>query len=109
MLEPATLATLLLTEQAPAAPGPLAGKRLVITAGPTREPIDPVRYISNHSSGKMGYAIARAAAAAGARVVLISGPVNLPAPDEVEVRQAITAEDMLKQSETAVSEGCDIF
>lgn len=109
MLEPATLATLILTEQAPAAPGPLAGKRLVITAGPTREPIDPVRYISNHSSGKMGYAIARAAAAAGARVVLISGPVNLPAPDEVEVRQAITAEDMLKQSETAVSEGCDIF
>ncbi|WP_303291687.1 bifunctional phosphopantothenoylcysteine decarboxylase/phosphopantothenate--cysteine ligase CoaBC [Marinobacter sp. SS5-14b] len=109
MLEPGALATLIQTEQSPVAAGPLAGKRLVITAGPTREPIDPVRYISNHSSGKMGYAIARAAAAAGASVVLISGPVSLAAPEGVEVRHAVTAADMLRQSEGAVSEGCDIF
>ena len=109
MLEPGALATLILTEQPPVTAGPLAGKRLVITAGPTREPIDPVRYISNHSSGKMGYAIAGAAAAAGARVILVSGPVSLAVPDGVEVRHAITAADMLGQSEGAVSEGCDIF
>jgi len=109
MLEPGALATLIQAEQSPVAAGPLAGKRLVITAGPTREPIDPVRYISNHSSGKMGYAIARAAAAAGASVVLISGPVSLAAPEGVEVRHAVTAADMLRQSEGAVSEGCDIF
>ncbi|MDX1458047.1 MAG: bifunctional phosphopantothenoylcysteine decarboxylase/phosphopantothenate--cysteine ligase CoaBC, partial [Marinobacter sp.] len=64
--------------------GPLSGLRLVITAGPTREPIDPVRYITNHSSGKMGYALAAAAQAAGAEVTLVSGPVNLPVPSGVE-------------------------
>ncbi|WP_372965192.1 bifunctional phosphopantothenoylcysteine decarboxylase/phosphopantothenate--cysteine ligase CoaBC [Marinobacter sp.] len=109
MLEPHVLATLILTEQVPGVAGPLAGKRLVITAGPTREPIDPVRYISNHSSGKMGYAIAEAAVASGAHVVLVSGPVNLAAPEGVNVRSAMTAEDMLRESEQAVSEGCDIF
>ena len=60
--------------------GALSGKRVFITAGPTREALDPVRYISNHSSGKMGYALAEAAVDAGAKVTLISGPVNLPAP-----------------------------
>ena len=61
--------------------GALAGKRVVITAGPTREALDPVRYISNHSSGKMGYALAQAAVDAGASTTLVSGPVSLPIPD----------------------------
>ena len=60
--------------------GPLAGKRVLVTSGPTSEPIDPVRYIANRSSGKQGHAIAAAAAAAGAEVVLVTGPVNLPDP-----------------------------
>ncbi len=73
----------------------LAGKTVLITAGPTVEPIDSVRYISNYSSGKMGYALAEAAAAAGARVVLVSGPVALAAPAGVEVVPVKTARDML--------------
>ncbi|MEX2476273.1 bifunctional phosphopantothenoylcysteine decarboxylase/phosphopantothenate--cysteine ligase CoaBC [Marinobacter sp.] len=89
--------------------GRLAGKRVVITAGPTREPIDPVRYISNHSSGKMGYAMAAAARAAGAKVILVSGPVTIPAPAGVVVRPVITAEDMLAEASRAVDEGCDLF
>lgn len=72
----------------------LRGVRAVVTAGPTREPIDPVRYISNRSSGKMGYAIARALTAAGAKVTLISGPVNLPVPFGVDVQHVETAGDM---------------
>lgn len=75
--------------------GALAGRTVLVTAGPTVEPIDSVRYISNYSSGKMGYAIAGAAAAAGARVVLVSGPVALAAPDGVEVVPVKTARDML--------------
>ncbi|GGC63814.1 bifunctional phosphopantothenoylcysteine decarboxylase/phosphopantothenate--cysteine ligase CoaBC [Marinobacter halophilus] len=109
MLEPEALAHLIRQGSSGAAEGVLTGQRLVITAGPTREPIDPVRYISNHSSGKMGYAIAGAAARAGARVIVISGPVNLDAPDGVEVRPVVTADDMLRESERAVSEGCDVF
>ena len=66
---------------------PLAGKRIVITSGPTHEPIDPVRYIANRSSGKQGHAIAAAAAAAGAEVVLVSGPVNVPDPVGVQNHQ----------------------
>ena len=65
--------------------GQLSGKKVVITAGPTREAIDPVRYISNHSSGKMGYSIAAAAVEAGAQVTIISGPVALSAPDRCTV------------------------
>lgn len=80
-------------EGAPA--GSLAGRMVLVTAGPTVEPIDSVRFISNYSSGKMGYAIAEAAAAAGARVVLVSGPVALPAPAGVEVVPVKTARDML--------------
>ena len=72
----------------------LSGKKLVITAGPTREAIDPVRYISNHSSGKMGYALAEAAIEAGAEVTLISGPVNLQAPERCTVIPVISAADM---------------
>ena len=75
--------------------GSLAGRTVLVTAGPTVEPIDSVRYISNYSSGKMGYAIAEAAAAAGARVVLVSGPVALAAPTGVEVVPVKTARDML--------------
>ncbi|MDH5444291.1 MAG: bifunctional phosphopantothenoylcysteine decarboxylase/phosphopantothenate--cysteine ligase CoaBC [Gammaproteobacteria bacterium] len=75
--------------------GSLAGKTVLITAGPTREPIDPVRFISNHSSGKMGYAIAEAAVEAGARVILVSGPTALPVPDRVELVNVETANQML--------------
>ena len=75
--------------------GALAGRTVLVTAGPTVEPIDSVRYISNYSSGKRGYAIAEAAAAAGARVVLVSGPVALAAPAGVEVVPVKTARDML--------------
>ena len=89
--------------------GALSGKSVVITAGPTREPIDPVRYISNHSSGKMGYALADAARRAGARVILVSGPVTLTPPHGVNVRQVLTAEDMLREASGAVDEGCDLF
>ncbi|MGI6245373.1 MAG: phosphopantothenoylcysteine decarboxylase [Pseudochelatococcus sp.] len=74
---------------------PLAGKRVLVTSGPTHEPIDPVRYIANRSSGRQGHAIAGAAARAGAQVVLISGPVNLPDPEGVTVRRVTTARDML--------------
>jgi phosphopantothenoylcysteine decarboxylase/phosphopantothenate--cysteine ligase len=81
----------------------LAGQHVVITAGPTREPIDPVRYISNHSSGKMGYAIARAAHEAGARVTLVSGPVSIESPDGVNVKFVETAEQMLEACKQATS------
>jgi phosphopantothenoylcysteine decarboxylase/phosphopantothenate--cysteine ligase len=105
MLEPAALFELITADSQ----GPLSGKRVVITAGPTREPLDPVRYISNHSSGKMGYALAEAARAAGAEVVLVSGPVALEAPSGVERRLVTTAQEMLDESGRAVDEGCDIF
>ena len=72
----------------------LEGETVLITAGPTQEPLDPVRYISNRSSGKMGYALAEAAAARGARVILISGPVHLPPPRGVEVVGVRTAVEM---------------
>ena len=74
--------------------GKLAGKKVVITAGPTREAIDPVRYISNHSSGKMGYALAQAVAEAGANCVLVSGPVNLSAPVNVKTVSVNSAAEM---------------
>jgi phosphopantothenoylcysteine decarboxylase/phosphopantothenate--cysteine ligase len=76
------------------APKDLVGETILVTAGPTREAIDPVRYISNYSSGKMGYAIAKAAHQRGARVILISGPVAIPAPLGVEVVDVVTAEEM---------------
>lgn len=90
--------------------GALAGKTVLVTAGPTVEPIDAVRYISNYSSGKMGYAIAEAAAALGARVVLVSGPVAQPAPVGVEVVPVKTARDMLAAaSETFPAADAAIF
>jgi phosphopantothenoylcysteine decarboxylase / phosphopantothenate---cysteine ligase len=87
----------------------LAGKRVLVTAGPTREPIDPVRFISNHSSGKQGYAIAAAAKAAGADVTLISGPVALAAPLGVKLVKVETAQDMLKATEEALPADIAIF
>jgi phosphopantothenoylcysteine decarboxylase/phosphopantothenate--cysteine ligase len=72
----------------------LEGDTVLITAGPTQEPIDPVRFLSNRSSGKMGYALAEAAAARGARVILVSGPVDLPAPRGVERIPVRTAQEM---------------
>ena len=88
--------------------GILSGKRVVITAGPTREALDPVRYLSNNSSGKMGYALARAASDAGAVTTLVSGPVNLEAPDHVEVISIESAQEMLEAC-LAHTGDCDIF
>lgn len=82
----------------------LQGRHLVITAGPTREAIDPVRYISNHSSGKQGFALAAAAAAAGARVTLIAGPVALPTPPGVTRVDVDSARDMLAAARRAVGD-----
>ncbi len=87
----------------------LAGRRLVITAGPTREAIDPVRYISNYSSGKMGYALAAAAAQAGARVTLISGPVALTCPAGVDRVEVTSALEMHDATHAAIATECDIF
>lgn len=86
----------------------LAGKTLLVTAGPTREEIDPVRFLSNYSSGKMGYAIAEAASHRGARVVLVSGPVNLPEPHGVETIQVASAMEM-HQAVMAEAEHADII
>jgi phosphopantothenoylcysteine decarboxylase / phosphopantothenate---cysteine ligase len=88
---------------------PLAGKRIVITAGPTHEPIDPVRYIANRSSGKQGFAIARAAADAGAKVTLISGPVSLPDPAGVSVVHVESARDMLAAMQAALPADATVF
>jgi len=88
---------------------PLAGRRMIVTAGPTHEPIDPVRYIANRSSGKQGYAIARAAAAAGAEVTLVSGPVTLPDPPGVRTVRIETARDMLRAVEAALPSDIGVF
>lgn len=89
--------------------GPLAGKHVVVTSGPTREPIDPVRYIANRSSGRQGHAIAAAAAAAGARVTLVSGPVDIADPVGVEVVHVETARQMLAGVEAALPADIAIF
>src|SRR5947209_9342441 len=90
-------------------PHPLAGKRILITAGPTHEPIDPVRYIANRSSGKQGFAIAAAAQAAGAEVILISGPVELRDPAGVTVKHVECAREMLHRVEAALPVDIAIF
>ncbi len=84
----------------------LAGKHVLVSAGPTQERIDPVRYITNRSSGKMGYAIAEAAAARGARVTLVSGPVTLPVPEGVERVNVISSQDMFEAVHAAF-DNCD--
>lgn len=88
--------------------GVLQGKKVVITAGPTREALDPVRYISNHSSGKMGYALAAAAIEAGADVTLISGPVALSIPEKCQGILVMSADEM-QQAALEFAEGADIF
>ena len=86
----------------------LAGQHVVITAGPTREALDPVRYVSNHSSGKMGFALAEACRDAGARVTLIAGPVSLATPKGIERINISSARDLLAESLRVVDAGCDI-
>ena len=85
-----------------------AGVRVLLTAGPTREPIDPVRYLSNRSSGRMGYALATAFHEAGAQVTLVSGPTALPEPWGIRVRRVETSRDMLEQVMAEIP-GCTIF
>jgi phosphopantothenoylcysteine decarboxylase/phosphopantothenate--cysteine ligase len=97
MLEPHELVALCIAEEQPQL---LAGKTITITAGPTREPLDPVRFISNHSSGKMGYALAEAALQLGAKVNLISGPVTIKAPTGVNLINIESAEELLTESLT---------
>jgi phosphopantothenoylcysteine decarboxylase/phosphopantothenate--cysteine ligase len=87
----------------------LAGKRIIVTSGPTHEPIDPVRYIANRSSGKQGHAIATAAAAAGAEVVLVSGPVNLPDPPGIVIVKVWTAQQMFDAVEAGLPADAAIF
>ena len=108
MLEPGAIAAAVFDLGISKGEGLLAGKKVVVTAGPTREPIDPVRYISNRSSGKMGYAIARAAVAQDADVVLISGPVNLPEPPGIDVRNVLSAQEMYEAAHDVIKDA-DIF
>jgi phosphopantothenoylcysteine decarboxylase/phosphopantothenate--cysteine ligase len=109
MAEPLEIAEAVQSLLRPAPPRPLAGKRVVITAGPTHEPIDPVRYIANRSSGKQGFAIAAAARAAGADVQLIAGPVELDAPKGVAVTYVESARQMLAAVEAALPADVAIF
>ncbi|HTX25357.1 MAG TPA: bifunctional phosphopantothenoylcysteine decarboxylase/phosphopantothenate--cysteine ligase CoaBC [Steroidobacteraceae bacterium] len=106
MLEPDELAQLAASVLVPH--GPFAGRRVLITAGPTRERIDPVRFVSNRSSGRMGFAVAEAARAAGAEVVMVSGPVALPTPAGVRRIDVESAADMLSAVLEQVP-GADIF
>jgi len=89
--------------------GPLAGKSALVTAGPTHEPIDPVRYLANRSSGKQGYAIASALAGLGADVTLISGPVSLPAPSGLRVIAVETAREMLDATKSSLPADIAVF
>ncbi|MCA3280976.1 MAG: bifunctional phosphopantothenoylcysteine decarboxylase/phosphopantothenate--cysteine ligase CoaBC [Roseomonas sp.] len=101
LIEPAALLEAVQAALTPAA-RPLQGRHVLVTSGPTHEPIDPVRYIANRSSGKQGHAIATALAALGARVTLVSGPVALPDPPGVTVRRVESARDMLAACEAAL-------
>jgi phosphopantothenoylcysteine decarboxylase/phosphopantothenate--cysteine ligase len=109
MAEPLEIASAAQRLLRPPQPRPLQGKRVLITAGPTHEPIDPVRYIANRSSGKQGFAIAAAAQAAGADVTLVSGPVDLDDPKGVTVKHVESARDMLRQVEAALPADIAIF
>ena len=111
MAEPAELLAAILAQLSTSAAhnGPLAGRHVLVTAGPTHEPIDPVRYIANRSSGKQGFALARAAAALGARVTLISGPVGLPDPAGVDTHRIQTAAEMLAVAVAALPADIAIF
>jgi phosphopantothenoylcysteine decarboxylase/phosphopantothenate--cysteine ligase len=108
MLEPDAIAAAVFNLTCGKGKGLLEGCKIVITAGPTREAIDPVRYITNRSSGKMGYAIASAAVAQGAQVVLLSGPVSLAEPPGMEVVNVESAKEMFAATHEAIG-GADIF
>lgn len=109
MAEPMEILAAIEQALAPAAAGPLAGRHVLVTSGPTHEPIDPVRYIANRSSGKQGHAIAAAAAAAGARVTLVSGPVTVPDPAGVTTLHVESARDMLAAVNAALPADIAIF
>ena len=109
MAEPLEIAAAIEKLLGAGAAQPLKGKRVLVTSGPTHEPIDPVRYIANRSSGKQGHAIAAAAARAGADVTLVSGPVNLPDPPGVTVVPVVTACEMLQAVERALPVDVAIF
>jgi phosphopantothenoylcysteine decarboxylase/phosphopantothenate--cysteine ligase len=108
MLEPNEIAAALLEQTQGLRARALEGVKVVVTAGPTREPLDPVRYITNRSSGKMGFAVAAAARAAGADVVLVTGPVSLPTPAAVQRLDVETAEQMYDKVHEVIG-GADIF
>jgi len=108
MLEPSEIAAALFEQLDPRRAQPLKGLKVVVTAGPTREPIDPVRYITNRSSGKMGFAVAAAARDAGADVVLVTGPVALPTPPTVRRIDVETAEELYKKVHDEI-DGSHIF
>lgn len=107
MAEPAEILTaieaMLLAEK------PLAGRHVIVTSGPTHEPIDPVRYLANRSSGRQGHSIAAALAALGARVTLISGPVSIPDPAGVTIRRVETAAQMLAACQAALPADAAVF
>jgi phosphopantothenoylcysteine decarboxylase/phosphopantothenate--cysteine ligase len=109
MAEPLEIAAAIEKLLGAGAAQPLKGKRVLVTSGPTHEPIDPVRYIANRSSGKQGHAIAAAAARGGAEVTLVSGPVNLPDPPGVTVVHVVTAREMLQAVERALPADVAIF
>jgi phosphopantothenoylcysteine decarboxylase/phosphopantothenate--cysteine ligase len=109
MAEPLDIAARVEAMLAPAGERPRLGRRVIVTSGPTHEPIDPVRYIANRSSGRQGHAIAAAAAAAGAQVVLVSGPVGVPDPAGVTVVKVETAREMLEAVERALPADCAVF
>jgi phosphopantothenoylcysteine decarboxylase/phosphopantothenate--cysteine ligase len=107
MLEPAELAAAVLAELAPVVPA-LAGRRILINAGPTYEDIDPVRFLGNRSSGKMGFALAAAAAASGAEVSLVAGPVSLPTPSGV-TRINVRSAAQMREAVLQRLDGMDVF
>lgn len=109
MAEPAAIVAAIGLALGPQGPRPLAGRRMLVTSGPTHEPIDPVRYIANRSSGKQGHAIAAAAAALGAEVTLVSGPVAIPDPGGVRVVKVETAREMLAAVEAALPADIAVF
>ncbi len=108
MAEPVEIADAIEAYFARSAAGPLTGRRILVTAGPTHEPIDPVRYIANRSSGKQGYAIAAALRDLGAEVILATGPTSLPVPQGVKTVWVETARDMMAVSEKALPVDCAV-
>jgi phosphopantothenoylcysteine decarboxylase/phosphopantothenate--cysteine ligase len=108
MVEPQEIVAAVLAPPRTGTAGSLQGRKVVVTAGPTRERIDPVRFITNRSSGKMGYAVAEAARDAGARVVIVSGPVNVATPFGVKRVDVETAEQMMNAVQAEIAD-TDIF